>query len=261
MRSPSFTPASAEGGACNSSVPASAVLSLNVPFAESMSVTSPVIVCRPTKLPLTDAEGLADGDVTVPPSIVAEVITDTPRDARRDRIEKAADYAAFGVRWYWLVDPELRSIEIFELGRDGHWRSALAAVKGRLRVPGCRGLVLDVTKLWREVDALFAERPDHVILETMEGHGSSAHRNRSQAEEGEFSDAAQAVRHPPVHHTMHRERIIRIDVVGEASLAGRKFGRLRHRLMGGDEGNDAIKVAALASQSGKVHLSRLINVS
>jgi Uma2 family endonuclease len=92
--------------------------------------------------------------VTVPPSIVAEVITDTPRDARRDRIEKAAEYAAFGVRWYWLIDPELRSIEIFELGRDGRWRSTLAVVKGRVRVPGCRGLVLDVTKLWDEVDAL-----------------------------------------------------------------------------------------------------------
>jgi Uma2 family endonuclease len=105
-------------------------------------------------LPKARKPGGRDRLVTVPPSIVVEVITDTPRDARRDRIEKAAEYAAFGVRWYWLVDPELRSIEIFELGRDGHWRSALAAVKGRVRVPACRGLVLDVSKLWREVDAL-----------------------------------------------------------------------------------------------------------
>ncbi len=37
--------------------------------------------------------------VRVAPSIVVEVITDTRRDVRRDRIEKAAEYASFGVRY------------------------------------------------------------------------------------------------------------------------------------------------------------------
>lgn len=35
---------------------------------------------------------------------------------------KFIDYAAHGVREYWLVDPETRSIEQYELDPDGRYR-------------------------------------------------------------------------------------------------------------------------------------------
>jgi Uma2 family endonuclease len=82
------------------------------------------------------------------------------RDRRRGRIEKLREYAAFGVSWYWLVDPEGRSLEILKLGKDGRYIHALDAAEGTIDVPGCEGLTLDLDALWRELDEeIEAEAP------------------------------------------------------------------------------------------------------
>lgn len=97
----------------------------------------------------------ARGVVRVAPDIVVEVVSPTPADERRDRLEKPDDYAALGVRYYWLVDPELRGFEVWELGEDGRYVRARAAIAGRVEdVPGCEGLVVDLDALWAEVDRL-----------------------------------------------------------------------------------------------------------
>ena len=99
----------------------------------------------------------ARGVVTVPPDIVVEVVSSSPRDERRDRIEKPDDYGAFGVRYYWLVDPDYRSLEVWELGADGRYVRALAVVAGNVeRLPGYEGLALDLDQLWGEIDRLEA---------------------------------------------------------------------------------------------------------
>lgn len=95
---------------------------------------------------------LSDTLVRVAPHLVVEIASPRPRDVRRDRIDKLADYARAGVRYYCIVDPQLRSLEVYELGRDGRYTVALSATHGRVRVPGCPGLVLDLTALWGEVD-------------------------------------------------------------------------------------------------------------
>ncbi len=100
------------------------------------------------------------GVVSVPPDIAVEVISRTPRDHRRDRTDKAADYARFGVRWYWLIDPERRTLEILALGAGGRYEPVAAAGQGTLdRVPGCEGLTLDLDALWAEVDRLADVEP------------------------------------------------------------------------------------------------------
>ena len=86
------------------------------------------------------------------PDIVVEVVTSTPRDQRRDRVEKKADYATVAVGQYWLVDPEARTFEVLARGDDGRFVEVLAAAEGAHDVAGCDGLRLDLDDLWSEID-------------------------------------------------------------------------------------------------------------
>ena len=64
-------------------------------------------------------------------------------------------------RYYWIVDPQLRSFEIFELSAEGLYLHRLGATDGAVeRVPGCDGLRLDLDDLWGECDRLGPDEPD-----------------------------------------------------------------------------------------------------
>lgn len=95
--------------------------------------------------------------IDVPPDIMAEVVSASPRDQRRDRVHKVDEYAAFGVRYYWIVDPHLRSFEVLDLGSDRRYVRALGATRGVVdRIPGCEGFRIDLDWLWSEIDRLCA---------------------------------------------------------------------------------------------------------
>ncbi len=93
------------------------------------------------------------GPIRIPPHIAIEIVSATPKDGRRDRVEKPDEYAAFGIPFYWIVDPQLRTLEIFELGQDGRYTRALGATRGTVdKIPGCKGLPLDLDALWSEIE-------------------------------------------------------------------------------------------------------------
>jgi Uma2 family endonuclease len=88
-----------------------------------------------------------------PPMLVVEVVSPRPGDVLRDRQEKLGDYARFGIRHYWLVEPEARRVEMFALGSEGLYGLARSVSAGKVSAPGFEGLELDLDALWAEVDA------------------------------------------------------------------------------------------------------------
>jgi Uma2 family endonuclease len=97
-------------------------------------------------------------DILVEPlDILVELVSPSPRDERRDRVQKMSEYARFGVRCYWLVDPALGTFEIFERTPAGYTQ-VVAVTGGRIDpVPGCSGLSIDVDALWSELARLREE--------------------------------------------------------------------------------------------------------
>jgi Uma2 family endonuclease len=92
-----------------------------------------------------------------PPLLAVEVLSPRPRDVRRDRRDKVTEYARFGVRLYLLVDPEARLVELYELGADGRYVHDASCSEGKMTLPGCEGLEIDLDALWSEADWVIGE--------------------------------------------------------------------------------------------------------
>jgi Uma2 family endonuclease len=56
--------------------------------------------------------------ISTPPDWVAEILS--PSTARIDRTDKLAIYAAYGVSHCWLIDPDAKTLEVFQL-TGGKW--------------------------------------------------------------------------------------------------------------------------------------------
>ena len=86
--------------------------------------------------------------VEEPPDLVVEILS--PSTGARDRTVKAELYARFGVREYWMVDPEHRTLSILDLGANGYESSP--EENGRVRSAVLAGLVVDVTALFAGIE-------------------------------------------------------------------------------------------------------------
>jgi Uma2 family endonuclease len=64
------------------------------------------------------AEGLPLTCIDRAPDLAVEVLS--PSTASVDRVRKAAIYARAGVPWYWMVDPDARTVEEYELHGEAY---------------------------------------------------------------------------------------------------------------------------------------------
>lgn len=52
------------------------------------------------------------------PDLAVEILSEATRE--RDRVVKRKLYAKYGVKEYWLVDPDGRAVEVLVLGQEGY---------------------------------------------------------------------------------------------------------------------------------------------
>ena len=80
------------------------------------------------------------------PDWVCEVLS--PSTARLDRVDKLPIYASHGVGHLWLVDPDVRSLEVLAL-HEGHWL-LLNAYKddAEVRAVPFDAIAFDLAALW-----------------------------------------------------------------------------------------------------------------
>ncbi len=79
------------------------------------------------------------------PDLVIEILS--PGTAELDRGVKMENYAKYGVKEYWLVDPETQQFE-FYVGREGRF-VAVEAVEGLYRSRVVRGWEVDLAAFWQ----------------------------------------------------------------------------------------------------------------
>src|SRR5690348_9261468 len=89
-----------------------------------------------------------------PPDLAVEVLS--PSNRGHDRLTKRALYARAGVREYWIVDPEARTLEVFALHLDAFHAVQTAAGVDRIASPLLPALGLTAADVFAGLDELAA---------------------------------------------------------------------------------------------------------
>ncbi len=86
---------------------------------------------------------ITEKNVQGPPDMVAEILS--PGTAARDRDLKRKRYEHYGVKEYWLVDPDHNIMEILRLEQNRLTRVSLASPPSHVTSPLFPNLTLDLT--------------------------------------------------------------------------------------------------------------------
>lgn len=111
-------------------------------------ILSETTVLQPDLLFLSKARlhFVTERAVEGPPDLVVEILS--PATARTDRITKAQLYARYEGPHYWLVDPDERSLEAYELA-EGSYRLAASFTGDAPFSPSLfPGLTIELRRLW-----------------------------------------------------------------------------------------------------------------
>jgi Uma2 family endonuclease len=115
---------------------------ITVVLSNTSVVEPDIVYLAKDRLGLVGARGTIDGA----PTLAIEVLS--PSTARIDRQTKKALFERYGVPWYWIVDTDARSIDVYQLA-SGAYGPADHRVGDLVDLPPFPGLTIDAAALWR----------------------------------------------------------------------------------------------------------------
>ena len=89
---------------------------------------------------------IAREEIKGAPDLVIEILS--PATAERDRTIKRTLYARYGVREYWIVDPEKKTVEVLTLKKEGYETFGIYKMQDTLTSPLLSGLSINLTKVF-----------------------------------------------------------------------------------------------------------------
>lgn len=117
-------------------------------FAPIDCILSDITIVQPDIVYLdpTRAHLVSDRGIEGPPTLVVEVVS--PSTTLIDRSTKSQLYARHGVPYYWIVDPEARTVEAYSLAAGGYQLVTRAAGSAPVALPPFPDLALIPASLW-----------------------------------------------------------------------------------------------------------------
>lgn len=110
-------------------------------LSETTVVQPDLVYLEASRLRAVSARGIEG-----PPTLVVEILS--PATSLVDRSAKRQLYARHGVPFYWIVDPEERSIEVYALSEREYELVARAGGAAPVRLPPFEDLSLVPDVLW-----------------------------------------------------------------------------------------------------------------
>jgi Uma2 family endonuclease len=94
-----------------------------------------------------NANLVGDRAIEGPPDLAVEVVD--PSSETIDRKDKFAQYRKAGVRFYWIVDPQTKTIEGWELKNRRYVPAGRGQGSALVRLPPFEDLEIPLGRLWR----------------------------------------------------------------------------------------------------------------
>ncbi len=117
-------------------------------FAPLDCILSDTTVVQPDLVYLDEARlsSVSARGVEGPPTLAVEIVS--PTTTLIDRSMKLQLYARHGVPYYWIVDPEARTIEVYELSGGSYTLVTRVSGSEPVSLPPFSGLALIPAALW-----------------------------------------------------------------------------------------------------------------